>query len=176
MGGDTDDRSGYGPTYYPGTGNIAQAERITIAAGQTDHRCELHAAAQFAPFGFRALRSTRRDVRSVARSLMTMTRSLPWQGGIDGATFARTASSPSLDSRLATTSFERACRVAASPRRAPVTVADSDINDVQLIAQKPSTIRGRVVLDDSAPAPKGSSLRFFFQTDLPMMPAAGTPR
>ena len=35
MGGDTDDRSGYGPTYYPGTGNMAQAERITIAAGQT---------------------------------------------------------------------------------------------------------------------------------------------
>ena len=35
MGGDTDDRSGYSPTYYPGTGNMAQAERITIAAGQT---------------------------------------------------------------------------------------------------------------------------------------------
>ena len=35
MGGDTDDRSGYGPTYYPGTGNMAQAQRITIAAGQT---------------------------------------------------------------------------------------------------------------------------------------------
>jgi hypothetical protein len=43
------------------------------------------------------------------------------------------------------------------------------VSGVQLITSKPSTVRGRVVLDDSAPAPKGSSLRFFIQSDLPMM-------
>ena len=45
----------------------------------------------------------------------------------------------------------------------PITIGDTDVSDVQLITSKPSTIRGRVVLDDSAPAPKGSSLRFFLQ-------------
>src|SRR5262245_46722945 len=34
-GGDTDDRSGYAPTYYPGTGSIGEAQRVTIASGQT---------------------------------------------------------------------------------------------------------------------------------------------
>ena len=32
---DTNDRSGYAPTYYPGTGNVAEAQRLTIAQGQT---------------------------------------------------------------------------------------------------------------------------------------------
>jgi len=31
----TTDRSGYAPTYYPGTGNVAEAQRLTIAQGQT---------------------------------------------------------------------------------------------------------------------------------------------
>src|SRR5712691_3228051 len=32
--GDSDDRSGYAPTYFPGTGNIAEAQRVTIGIGQ----------------------------------------------------------------------------------------------------------------------------------------------
>jgi hypothetical protein len=51
----------------------------------------------------------------------------------------------------------------------PITIGDADVSDVQLITSKPPTIPGRVVLDDSAPAPKGSSLRLFVQNDLPMM-------
>jgi hypothetical protein len=35
IGGDTESRSGYASTYYPGTADILQAQRITIAAGQT---------------------------------------------------------------------------------------------------------------------------------------------
>ncbi|HEV3139958.1 MAG TPA: carboxypeptidase-like regulatory domain-containing protein, partial [Vicinamibacterales bacterium] len=31
----TDDRSGYAPTYFPGTPNVAEAQRVTVAVGQT---------------------------------------------------------------------------------------------------------------------------------------------
>ena len=34
-GSDSDDRSGYAATYYPGTPNVAEAQRITIGLGQT---------------------------------------------------------------------------------------------------------------------------------------------
>jgi protocatechuate 3,4-dioxygenase beta subunit len=34
MGADSDDRSGYAPTYYPGTPSAAEAQRITIGIGQ----------------------------------------------------------------------------------------------------------------------------------------------
>jgi hypothetical protein len=33
--GDTNDRSGYAPTYYPGTADIASAQRLTVAVGQS---------------------------------------------------------------------------------------------------------------------------------------------
>ena len=35
MMGESDDRSGYSPTYYPGTANAAEAQRLTIGVGQT---------------------------------------------------------------------------------------------------------------------------------------------
>jgi hypothetical protein len=35
MGADSDDRSGYAPTYYPGTANVAEAQRLTLGVGQT---------------------------------------------------------------------------------------------------------------------------------------------
>src|SRR5262249_16495403 len=34
MPGDTDDRSGYAPTYFPGTSNMAEAQRVTVRLGQ----------------------------------------------------------------------------------------------------------------------------------------------
>src|SRR5437762_2524164 len=55
---------------------------------------------------------------------------------------------------------------------AAVTVGDSDITEVQLMMQKPTTIRGRVVVDDSAPAPKASTLNVFARSDIPMMGGA----
>jgi hypothetical protein len=51
----------------------------------------------------------------------------------------------------------------------PITIGDTDVTDVQLVTSKPPTIRGRIVLDDSAPAPKGENLRFFIQADFPIM-------
>src|SRR4029453_10631092 len=32
---ETTDRTGYAPTFYPGTGNVAEAKRVSIAPGQS---------------------------------------------------------------------------------------------------------------------------------------------
>lgn len=34
FGAESEDRSGYAPTYYPGTPNLAEAQRVTVALGQ----------------------------------------------------------------------------------------------------------------------------------------------
>jgi hypothetical protein len=34
MGGESEDRSGYAPTYYPGTPNVAEAQRLNLGLGQ----------------------------------------------------------------------------------------------------------------------------------------------
>jgi hypothetical protein len=170
MGGDTDDRSGYGPTYYPGTGNMAQAERISIAAGQTI------AGANFTLLPIRTIRVSGIALDSQGRPLggsfiSTMMRSQLGMGG--GGTTVRPDGRFTVSGLTPGEYVLRANTPGGSdPAMASVTVADNDINDVQLIAQKPSTIRGRIVVDDSATAPKGSSLRVFFQPDIPGMGGA----
>jgi hypothetical protein len=164
--GDSDDRSGYGPTYYPGTGNTAQAQRIAIAAGQT----------------VGGINFTLLPVRTVRVSgIVHDARGRPLSGGFIN-TFTRSFMGGGNSAQIrpdgkftisGLTPGDYALRVVmqgnSESATMPITIGDSDVSDVQLITSKPSTIRGRVVLDDSAPAPKGSSLRFFLQPDLPMM-------
>jgi hypothetical protein len=166
MGGDSDDRAGYGPTYYPGTGNIAQAQQITIAAGQTV------GGMNFTLLPVRTVKVSGIALDSQGRPLggafiNVMTRSFTTGGG--GA-----AIRPDGKFTISgLTPGEYALRVNlpgnSESATMPITIGDADVSDVQLMTSKPPTIRGRVVLDDSAPAPKGSSLRLFVQNDLPMM-------
>jgi len=166
MGGDTDDRSGYGPTYYPGTGNVAQAQRITIAAGQTID------SVNFTLLPVRTVKVSGIALDAQGRPLSgafinIMTRSFMAGGG--GA--AIRPDGKFTISGLTPGDYALRVNLPGNSESAtmPITIADTDVSDIQLIASKPPTIRGRVVLDDSAPAPKGSSLRLFVQNDLPMM-------
>jgi Carboxypeptidase regulatory-like domain len=166
MGGDSDDRAGYGSTYYPGTGNIAQAQRITIAAGQTVD------GMNFTLLPVRTFKISGIVLDAQGRPLSggfvnTITRSFMTGGG--GAT-TRPDGKFTISG---VTPGDYALRVNlpgnSESATMPITIGDADVSDVQLMTSKPPTIRGRVVLDDSAPAPKGSSLRLFVQNDLPMM-------
>ncbi len=169
MGGDSDDRAGYLATYYPGTGNIAQAQRITIAAGQTVD------GMNFTLLPVRTFKISGIVLDAQGRPLSggfvnTITRSFMTGGG--GAT-TRPDGKFTISG---VTPGDYALRVNL-PRNSesatmPITIGDADVSDVQLMTSQPPTIRGRVVLDDSAPAPKGSSLRLFVQNDLPMMASA----
>jgi Carboxypeptidase regulatory-like domain len=166
MGGDSDDRSGYGPTYYPGTGNTAQAQRITIAAGQTV------GGINFTLLPLRTVKVSGIVLDAQGRPLgggfiNAITRS--FMAGAAGATIRP-------DGKFTISGLtpgDYALRVVLPGNNEsvtmPITLADTDVSDVQLMTSKPPTIRGRVVLDDSAPPPKGSSLRIFVQSDLPMM-------
>jgi Carboxypeptidase regulatory-like domain len=165
MGGNTDDRSGYGPTYYPGTGNVAQAQRITIAAGQTV------GGMSFTLLPIRTVRVSGVALDAQGRPLsgafiMAVTRSFMAAGG--GATIRP-------DGKFTISGLtpgDYMLRVnlpgGGESAMAPVTIADSDVNDIQLIAQKSSTVRGRVLFDGSAAPPGASTLRIFFQPDSPM--------
>ena len=172
MGGDTDDRSGYGPTYYPGTGNLAQAQRITIAAGQTID------SVNFMLLPVRTVKVSGVALDAQGRPLSgafinIITRSFMAGGG--GA--AIRPDGKFTISGLTPGDYALRVNVPGNNESAtlPITIADTDVSDIQLIANKPATIRGRVVLDDSAPPPKGSSLGIFVQNDLPMM-AGGNVR
>jgi hypothetical protein len=166
MGGDTEDRSGYGPTYFPGTGNAAGAQQITIAAGQTI------GGMNFTLLPVRTVKVSGIALDAQGRPLSgafinIITRSFMAGGG--GA-----AIRPDGKFTISgLTPGDYALRVSqpgnSESATMPITIGDTDVSDIQLITSKPPTIRGRVVLDDSAPAPKGSSLRFLLQPDLPMM-------
>jgi hypothetical protein len=168
MGGDTDDRSGYAPTYYPGTGNMAQAERITLAAGQTI------AGANFTLLPIRTVRVSGIALDSQGRPLgggfiSTMTRAMLGMGG--GGTTVRPDGKFTVSGLTpGEYTFRASVPGGGEAATASVIVADSDINDVQLIVQKTSTIRGRVLVDGSAAPPAASTLRIFFQADVPMGP------
>jgi hypothetical protein len=41
MGGESEDRSGYAPTYYPGTPNVAEAQRVNVGLGHTTNDINL---------------------------------------------------------------------------------------------------------------------------------------
>ena len=169
IGGDTDDRSGYGPTYYPGTGNLAQAQRITIAAGQTID------SVNFTLLPVRTVKVSGIALDAQGRPLSgafinIITRSFMAGGG--GA--AIRPDGKFTISGLTPGDYALRVNVPGNNESAtlPITIADRDVSDIQLITSKPTTIRGRVVLDDSAPAPKASSLRVFVQADVPMMGGA----
>jgi hypothetical protein len=172
MGSDSDDRSGYAPTYYPGTGNMAQAQRITIAAGQTID------SVNFTLLPVRTVKVSGIALDAQGRPLSgayinTITRS--FMAGSGGA-----AVRPDGKFTISgLTPGEYALRVSlpgnTESATMPITIDDTDVSDIQLITSKPATIRGRVILDDSAPAPKGSSLRVFVQNDIPILVSGNAP-
>jgi hypothetical protein len=178
MFSDTDDRSenrtAYAPTFYPGTASVADAQRISIEAGQVVSGITLPllpvrtvrvsgialdasgkpmgnstvmAVNPNAMFGAEGFGQVRADGRFTLSGLTPGDYVLrAGDGGSGGET------------QLATL---------------PITVGDSDITDVQLVAYRQSTITGRVVFEshDNPPAP--SALRIVAARPNPMLIAGG---
>jgi hypothetical protein len=148
MNTDTTDRAGYAATFYPGTGNVAEAQRLTIAPGQTVTGINL----TLLPIQTSKVSGTATDAdgKPMAGGMIAVTQRIgtSQMGGTvsplrpDGKFTINNLTPGDYTLRLNVPNGEGAV--------VDVTVNGSDINDVQLVVMKPSTIRGRVVFTASA--------------------------
>jgi protocatechuate 3,4-dioxygenase beta subunit len=148
MGTDTADRTGYAATFYPGAGNVAEAQRLTIAPGQTATGINL----ALLPIQTSKVSGTATDAdgKPLANAMIIVGQRL-------GAAMMSNMGSPVRPDGKFTinnlTPGDYTLRVNVPSGEAAftdITVNSSDINDVQLVVAKPSTIRGRLVLTASA--------------------------
>ena len=175
MMGDSDDRSGYAATYFPGTSSIAEAQKITVALGQTISDLNM------ALMPTRVSRITGTAVDSQGRPLMGMVMPVP-RGDSMMMMFGPPAQikpdGSFVVSGLAPGRYMlqvRGMGADAETAYQEVTVNGDDITDVRLVASKPSVVTGRILVDPAAAqALRPSTLRLGLQpVQLDMMMMGG---
>ena len=157
-----EDRTAYAPIYFPGTDNPAQAQRITLGIGEEKSDVVM---------ALRPIRATRvsgtatgADGKPMTGSVMVIATggfgfNMAGGGPIrpDG-TFTVNGLAPG-EYTLRAQSF--------GPTRDPetatatITATGDDITNVQLVAAKPSTATGRIVMDPGAAAALPTGLMLF---------------
>ena len=178
MMGDSDDRTGYAPTYFPGTPNIAEAQRITVGLGQTltDMNMGL--------LPTKTSRITGTAVDSQGRPMAGMVMSVPRGDSMmfmfgppaqikpDGS-FAVSGLTPGRYTLQARTMGGPDGEMAYLD----ITVNGDDVNGIKLVANRPSSVTGRVVVDPgAAQALHPSAMRLGLQPVEPdMMFIGGAP-
>ncbi len=173
-GGDTNDRSGYARTYFPGTGNIAEAQRFAVAPGQTI------AGLTIPLLQIRTTRISGTAIDSSGKPL-------------NGFTVVVSGRDPFSAFRNSTVKPDGTFSVSGLPpgdydvntvggddsERAGATVSTSggDVDGLQLVAVKPTTVSGRVVFDGSAAVPRPATVQVIMRRELVRMGnASATPR
>ena len=159
MIGDSDDRSGYAPTYFPGTANMAEAQKVTVGLGQ------IVSDVNMALIQTHTSRVTGVAVDSQGRPMMGMVMAVPRGDSVmmmfgppaqikpDGS-FAINGLAPGI--YMLQTNGPGGNESAS----AEVTIGGDDVNGIRLVASPPSTASGRVIVDPAAaPALKASMLR-----------------
>ena len=148
MGADSNDRSGYAPTFYPGTGNPTDAQRMAIAPGQTITGISL----TLQPIQTSKVSGTVLDPsgRPLANGMVAI---VPKTPGMGTGTFASPLRNEGQFSVGGLTPGDYILRVNAGGSETAlvdVTVTGSDITGLEVLLAKPSTIRGRIVFTPSA--------------------------
>src|SRR5262249_20833856 len=149
--GETTDRAGYAPTYYPGTVDPAAAQRVPVAIGQTVSDIVLPLlSVRIARVSGIAVNS---QGQPMLGAVMAFSRSgafgiIPSSGPIrpDG-TFSLNGLTPG-DYTLQVQGSQVELEFAS----ADITIAGSDITNLRLIGVKPSNASGRLVLSTPAAA------------------------
>jgi len=173
--GDSDDRTGYAPTYFPGTSNLAEAQRVTVGLGQTISDMNM------ALMPSRMSRITGTVVDSQGR---------PFVGGI-GA-FPKSESFMMFgppaqikpDGSFVINGLTPGEYVVQTMgpgggdyASAEVTVNGDDVNGIRLVSAPPLTVSGRLVVDPAAAqALRPSSVRIMItpmQMAIPMVGGTG---
>ena len=155
FGAESDDRSGYSPTYFPGTPNVAEAQRVTIRVGQ------ILSDINMALVPTRTARISGTAVDSQGRPMSGMVMAVPkgeFMGMFGPPAQIRPDGSFSIGG-LSPNTYTVQVMGPSGPDNeyasAEVTVSGDDVTAVQLVATKPILVAGRVIVDPAA----ASSLR-----------------
>ena len=151
MMGDTDDRSGYAPTYFPGTPTISDAQRITIGIGQVLNDVTM------ALMPTRTARVTGTAVDSRGQPMTGMVMPVPKSSDMMAMMFGppgqiRPDGSFTVNG-LAPGTYTLQAQVMGADSEsasAEIVVNGDDISGVRLVGSRPSTLSGRVIVDPTA--------------------------
>jgi Carboxypeptidase regulatory-like domain len=147
------DRSAYVPLYFPGTMNANEAQRITVTAGQ--QLDDLVMALKPIKASRVSGTATGVDGRPMGPAIVMVMQSSAAFGLMAGTTQVRPDGTFTV-SGLAPGTYTLRTQRMGPPTDGPeiaiatVTVAGDDITDVQLVATKPSTLTGRIIVDPAA--------------------------
>jgi hypothetical protein len=170
---DAADRSGYAATYYPGTANVAEAQRLTVAQAQTLTSINLTLLpTQTARVSGVVLDGQARPLAGVA--VMAMQR-MGFGGFSSFGGMTQPDGKFSLNGLAPGEYIIRANLPGGQEQAAqPVTIDGSDITDLQLMVTKPSVIHGRVAFDGAGTPPKAAEVRVTAARQDPMVNGGGT--
>ena len=178
-GENTDDRTGYAPTYYPGTPDVSAAQKLTIAAGQTISDLTLALLPiRTARITGTAVDSQGQPLRGVVQAFQrTSFQSGPSFGaagriGPDGS-FTLNGLAPGDYTVHAQTQPQSPGSPTGDPEyaSADVAVTGADVTDLRLVGAKPSAIVGRILLPADAGTLRPSTIRV---TAAPFAAAGGS--
>ncbi|MCU1386174.1 MAG: Cna protein B-type domain protein [Acidobacteria bacterium] len=157
-GTETADRSGYAATYYPGTANVAEAQRLAIAQGQTLTSINLTLLpTHTARVSGVALDAQGRPLAGTSVNAMQRMGfgGFAAFGGMTQADGKFTISGLTPGEYIIRANLQGTQDQASQT----VTIDGSDVTDLQLTVTKLSTIRGRVVFEPGGTPPKVTEVR-----------------
>ena len=157
------DRAGYAPTYYPGTANAADAQRITIGVGQKISDLTI----SLLPTRLARISGTAVDSQGKPLANTMVMTMLPSSAGMMSAGGQTKADGTFTINNVAPGDYTLVILPRSVPGAEPstesvlanVTVNGEDIDDVRLIGVKPSKLTGRVIPAASQNNVSLSSLR-----------------
>lgn len=151
--GSPSERTAYAPLYFPGTVNAAEAQRITISAGQQidDLVMVLKPIKASRVSGT----ATGSDGKPLTPAMILVMQTSMGFGAMAGNAQVRPDGTFTV-SGLAPGSYTLRAQRMGPPADGPetatatITVNGDDIADVHLVAAKPSTLTGRIIVDPAA--------------------------
>lgn len=160
------ERTAYAPIYFPGTMNASEAQRLTVSAGQQiDDLVMVLKPIKASRVSGTAVSS---DGKPLTPAMIMVMQSNVGFGSMMGGAQVRPDGTFAVSGLAPGTYTLRAQRMgpaAEGPETATatVTVAGEDIADVQLVAVKPSTLTGRIMVDPASASslPRSLIIRAF---------------
>ena len=154
---ESDDRSGYAPTYYPGTVSLGEAKRVTVGAGQTVNDIDVTlVSARLARISGTAVDSQGRPLASAFVMVATHGDGM-LVGSVNSSANVRPDGGFSV-SGLPPGDYTLTANVRGAPgevsesAKTQVTLSGRDVDGVQIVGVKPSALTGRIVLADPSAA------------------------